>query len=94
MNCGMPTDSAARRPLASRIVALRSLRLVEDRRGRGARDVGRHLEAHRLHRAADHLGGDGIDGDVRGQAAPVSGQLDQIDVLIGVTPFGRCLRRT
>ena len=56
------------------------VRLVEDRRRGRARDVGRHLPAHRLHRPADDLGGDGIDGDVGGQTTPVACQFDQIDV--------------
>ena len=38
------------------------VRLVEDRRGRGARHVRGHLEADGLHAAADDLGGDRIDG--------------------------------
>ena len=36
--------------------------LVQDRRRRGARHERRHLEAHRLHRGADDLGRDLIDG--------------------------------
>ena len=62
MNCGIPTDRAARRPrrVEDRGVAL--VALVEDRCGRGPRHVRRHLEADGLHRRADHLGGDRVDG--------------------------------
>ena len=37
------------------------VRLVQDRRRRGERDVRRHLVGDGLHRAADHLGGHRID---------------------------------
>ena len=41
------------------------VRLVQDRRRRGERDVGRHLEGDRLHVAADDLGGDRVPRDPR-----------------------------
>ena len=77
---------AARR-VEDRRVAL--VRLVEDRRGRGARHVLRHLEADGLHAAADDLGGDGIDGVRRRRAGPASGQANEIDVGHGVPHWTR-----
>ena len=67
-------------PLAVEDRAVALVGLVEDGRGGGATDVGRHLPAHRLHRPPDDLGGDGVDGGAFRQLPPVSGELDQIDV--------------
>ena len=54
--------------------------LVQDRRGGRARDVHGHLEADRLHRAPDDLGGDRVDGAAHHEAVPRPGQCLQIDV--------------
>ncbi len=56
------------------------VRLIEDRRGRGAGDVLGHLEADGLHAAPDDLGGHEIDGRRIGDAAPATGEPHQVDV--------------
>ena len=68
------------------------VRLVEDRRGGGARHVLRHLEAHRLHAAPDHLGGHGVDGARLGQARPAAGEANEIDVCHAATTSGSASR--
>ena len=60
------------------------VRLVEDRGGGGTGDVLGHLEADRLHAAADDLGGHEVDGGRIGDAAPASGEAHQVDVRHGL----------
>ncbi len=67
--------------------------LVEDRGGRRARDVGRHLPADRLHRPADDLGRDRINGDVGGQPTAVASELYEVDVH-GKSPLTKMMKLT
>ncbi len=55
------------------------VRLVEDRRGRGAAHVRGHLEAHRLHAAADDLRGDDVDLRIIEGPRSGLGELDEVD---------------
>ncbi len=80
-------DRQGREPAArveDRGVAL--VRLVQDRRGRGARHVLRHLEAHRLHAAPDDLGGHEVDGGRFGDPAPATREANQVDVRHVLSP--------